>query len=123
MSHEKPLILVAERDPFMRVSLMRVLGDRYRITFAESGRDVLRLAREYRPAVIIMEVLLPELDGFQTCQRLKQTAETRHIPVIFFTVLSTEERARQAGADAFLLKPLRQDEMVETIERLLSSRR
>jgi len=75
------------------------------ITFAESGRDVLRLAREYRPSLIIMEALLPDLDGFQTCSQLKRMAETRHIPVIFFTVLLAKERALQAGADAFLLKP------------------
>ncbi len=123
MSLEKPLILVAERDPFMRVSLMRALGDHYRITFAESGREVLRLAREYRPALIIMEALLPDLDGFQTCGHLKRMTETRHIPVIFFTVLLAKERALQAGADAFLLKPLRQEEFLQTVERLLPPKR
>jgi len=69
-----------------------------------------------------MEALLPDLDGFQTCSQLKRMAETRHIPVIFFTVLLAKERALQAGADAFLLKPLRQEEILKTIKRLLVSK-
>ncbi len=119
MNSNKPLILVAERDPFMRVALVRVLGDRFRLMFAEDGQEVIRLTQAHQPTLVILEALLPELDGFQVCRRLKQTAETRHIPVLFFTFLLAEERALQAGADAFLLKPLRHDIMLETIHNLL----
>ncbi|MDQ7029235.1 MAG: response regulator [Ardenticatenia bacterium] len=121
MSSDKPLILVAERDPFMRVALMRVLGTHFQLTFAENGHDVLYLARDQQPVLIILEVLLPELDGFQVCRRLKQTEKTRHIPVLFFTFLLAEEQALQAGADAFLLKPLRQTAILETIYKLIES--
>ena len=121
MSDDLPLILIAERDPFMRNVLTRMLQEYFQLAFVEDGAAVLEQVKARRPALVILEALLPTLDGFQVCQQLKDDPATRHIPVVFYTLLLAEERATQAGADAFLLKPQRKDVLLETIYRLLAA--
>lgn len=118
MSHTRPLILIAERDPFMRNVLNRMLQEHFELAFVEDGAAVLEQAKARRPALVILEVLLPTLDGFQVCQQLKSEPATRHIPVLFYTLLLAEERAAQVEADAFLLKPLRKEALLEAINHL-----
>jgi len=121
MTNDCPLLLIAERDPFMRDVLRRTLEEHFELQFVEDGATVLDQVRARPPALIILEALLPTLDGFQVCQQLKDDPATRHIPVLFFTLLLAEERAAQVGADAFLLKPQRKDVLLETINRLLAA--
>ena len=117
---DHPLILIAERDPFMRNALARTLEEHFSLLFVEDGRSAVEQVHEHLPALVILEVLLPTLDGFQVCQQLKNDLTTQHIPVLYFTLLLAEERAAQVGADGFLLKPLRREVLLETIYRLLA---
>lgn len=120
MHHDRPVILIAERDPFMHNTLTRTLEEHFDLVFVEDGAAVLEQVRVHSPALIILEVILPTLDGFQVCRQLKNEPTTRHIPVLIFTLLLAEERAVQMGADAFLLKPLQHDVFLRTIYRLLT---
>jgi len=119
LDDDRPLLLIADRDPFMRQALARALQDRFEVEFVESGEEVLERVKRRRPAAVILEALLPGLDGFQVCQRLKSDPDARVVPVLFFTLLLARERAAQVGADAFLLKPLRRDVLLRTINSLL----
>ncbi len=121
MHHTKPLILIAERDPFMRYALARALEEHFELEFVADGAQVLERIHARPPALVILEALLPTLDGFQVCRQIKKHPDTCHIPVLFFTLLLAEERARQAGADGFLLKPLHRERLLETINRLLTN--
>jgi len=114
------LILIAERDPFMRSALTQALEEHFELEFVEDGAAALEQVKARLPALVILEVLLPTLDGFQVCQRLKSDPTTCHIPVLIFTLLLAEERAAQVGADGFLLKPLHKETLIETIYRLLA---
>ncbi len=105
MSRDKVKILVGERDPFARKQIEQILGQHFQVIFAEDGLELLSAATTFQPDLIILEALLPSKDGFQVCRELKASPTNREIPVIFLTVLRAEERAKQAGADAFLLKP------------------
>ncbi len=104
----------------MRDALKRALEERFDLEFVDDGVTVLERAKARSPDLIILEVLLPMMDGFQVCRQLKSDPATRHIPVLFFTLLLAEERAAQAGGDGFLLKPLRQEALLEMIDRLLA---
>ncbi|MGQ9615273.1 MAG: response regulator [Spirochaetota bacterium] len=115
---EKLYILIAESDPFMQGVLKSALEDRFEIEFVEDGLGVFERVILRTPDVIVLEVLLPTLDGFQVCRRLKSNPLTRDIPVLFFTLLLAEERVKQAGADGFLLKPFRKEAFIKSIERL-----
>jgi len=114
-------LLIGERDPFMRRALERALASRFTLTFADDGVDLLQRALQEPPDLILLEALLPVKDGFQVCRELKGNPVTRHIPVIFFTLLFAEERARLAGSDAFISKPLHEEELIKTILRFLRS--
>ncbi|HID61125.1 MAG TPA: response regulator [Anaerolineae bacterium] len=120
MDNDQPLLLIAERDPFMRNVLAQTLEKHFELEFIEDGAAALKRVKARSPALVILEVLLPTLDGFQVCQQIKNDPATRHVPVLFFTLLLAEERAAQVGADGFLLKPLRRDVLLETIHRLLA---
>jgi CheY-like chemotaxis protein len=118
-----PTLLIGERDPFMRHALEQTLQDQFDLRFAEGGDDVVDLARRQPPHLVILEALLPRRDGLQACRALKSDPATRHIPILCFTFLLIEERARLAGADAFLLKPLREEVLVEIIHQLLNQKK
>lgn len=116
---ERPVILIADRDPFMRDALTRMLEEHFVLVLVEDGAAAVAQTRAHLPALVILEALLPTMDGFQVCQQLKNDPATCHIPILFFTLLLAEERAAQVGADGFLLKPLHKDALLETICRLL----
>lgn len=113
-------ILIGERDPFMRHALEHTLIHQFDLAFVEDGESLIQHAQSHPPDLIILEVLLPHKDGFQVCRELKSNPRTRHIPILCFTFLLAEERARLAGADAFLLKPLHKDLLINTIRSLLT---
>ena len=115
------LILCVERDPHIR-ELEHYFLDQagFVVHFAETGAEALELARSLKPAIVITEILVPELDGLALCQRLKTTAETRHIPVVILSILAAEARAREAGAEAFLRKPLAEHRLVQVARDLLA---
>ncbi len=112
-------ILIGERDPFMRRALEHILSADYRTCFVDNGATLIQVTHTSMPALIVAEALLPEMDGFQVCQYIKNDPQTSHIPFMFFTWLMARERALQVGADAFLLKPLDAQTFLKTIQRLL----
>lgn len=120
VNKDRPRLLIAERDPFMCDAIARALGRHFELEFVGDGAVVLERVKADPPALVILEALLPTLDGFQVCYQIKSDPTTRHIPVLFFTVLLAKERAIRAGADGFLLKPLRRDILLDTIYRLLT---
>ncbi len=115
-------IFIGERDPFMQRTLTHILGEAYQISFFETGQALVSAVQNTPPDLIITEILLPEMDGFRICQTLKNSPTTRHIPIIIFTWLMAEQRARQAGADLFFLKPPNAAHLLKSIQGLLKQR-
>ncbi len=94
-------------------TLCRLLGNllcpRYRVLTAENGEDGFTLALKCRPDIILLDVMMPDMDGFAVCRRLKGDSRTREIPVLFLTALggeADEMRALEAGGIDFILKPI-----------------
>jgi len=115
------LALVVERNPVVQ-SLEKFLleGAGYVVEFTSDGLSALARARELRPAILITEILVPKMDGLTLCRTLKTEVETRKIAVLVFSHLEAEERAIEAGADAFLRKPLTEERLVGTMRRLIA---
>lgn len=120
----KALILVVERDPHIK-KLERFFLEQagYRIEFADDGVQGLERARTLLPRILVTEIMLPRMDGLRVCRALKSDPATKGIAVLVFSILCAEDRAREAGADAFLLKPLDDERLVETVSRLLEAKR
>ncbi len=116
-------ILVVERDPHIRVLETLFLTEAgYVVEFADDGASALEQARRLRPDLLITEILVPKLDGLALCRLLKEAPETRGIMVLIFSILTASARARDAGADAFLRKPLAEAKLVDTVEQLMARR-
>ena len=119
----KAMILVVDRDPHVRELESHFLHRAgYSVEFEHNGSGALEQARKILPDIVITEILVPMLDGLSLCRRLKADPETRDIAVVVFSILAAEGRAREAGADAFLLKPLAEHTLVETVPQLLEAR-
>lgn len=119
----KAIILVVDGNPHVRELESHFLHEAgYSVCFEQSGNGALEQARKLAPDIIITEILVPVLDGLTLCRRLKADPQTSNIAVLIFSILAAEGRAREAGADAFLLKPLAEGTLISTVQRLLEAR-
>lgn len=117
------LILVVERDPHVRELEAFFLEEAgYSVEFAPDGIAALGRARELHPDILITEILVPKLDGLALCRKLKAEPETHDIAVLVFSIMLASGRAREAGADAFLRKPLVESRLVDTVRELIAAR-
>lgn len=120
-SDNRVLILVVERNPAVQ-RLERYFLEQagYAVEFANDGLSALERARELKPKILVAEILVPALDGLSLCRSLKADPATSRILVLIFSHLHAEDRALEAGADAFLIKPLNEELLIETVEKLVS---
>lgn len=119
----KLLVLVVERDPQIRELEAYFLEQAgYSIEFAADGQAALEQARKLLPDIIITEILVPKLDGLALCRQIKADPATRGISVLVFSILTANQRAKEAGADAFLTKPLAEHRMLSMVRSLLAQR-
>src|SRR5512140_518219 len=117
------IILVVERDPHVRDLETYFLNEAgFGVEFAADGEAALAMAREMKPDIIITEVLVPKLDGLALCRAVRQEAALKHTVVLIFSILAAHSRAREAGADAFLMKPRAEQRLVQTVRELLAQR-
>lgn len=103
-------ILVVDDTPDNLMTLSSVLGDHYRVKVANSGERALRIAQSFpQPDLILLDVMMPGMDGYEVCQRMKELMATRDIPVIFLTAKSApgdEELGLSMGAVDYITKPV-----------------
>ncbi len=123
-------ILVADDDPGARLVLQRLLTrEGHRVLMAQNGAEALRQSIEYTPDLLLLDVLMPELDGFEVCRQLRTHARLREIPILLITSLGDQQSRVQGlsvGADGFITKPFDMAELlahVRTITRLNRYRR
>jgi two-component system response regulator MprA len=115
-------ILIAERDQSVR-RLQALFLERagFTVEFADDGQDALERALATPPTLVVTEILLPRLDGLALCRRLREDSRTRGIPVIVFSILAAAQRASEAGATAFLRKPLTDSIFVAAVQELTAA--
>lgn len=114
------LVLVVEPDPYTRALQQSLLGERYVVHFVSDGESAVEAARQLHPSLLIADILVPKIDGLRVCRMLKAEPSTREIAVLIFSELLAERRALEAGADAFLHKPLDEARFLDEVERLLA---
>lgn len=115
-------ILIVEDIALNRDLLAQLLETDHRLVFAEDGVTALELAAGERPDLILMDLSLPRLDGWEATRRLKADRALAHIPVIVLSahaMRGDEERARASGCDDFLTKPIDETLLFEKVARHL----
>jgi two-component system response regulator MprA len=121
--NDRVRVLVVERDPHLRALEAHFLGQAgFAVEFADDGQAALDQARASPPDIIITEILVAKLDGLALCRQLKADEKTRSIGVLVFSILASSVRAKEAGADAFLMKPLAEQRLLAMVQRLLEKR-
>jgi signal transduction histidine kinase/AraC-like DNA-binding protein len=123
---DKPTLLIVEDDPGVREYICSILESQYRIFEAIDGEEGLNKSFEQIPDLIISDIMMPKLDGFQMCAKLKTDSRTSHIPVIVLTAKATMQdkiNGLDIGADEYLIKPFEEDELKARIRNLLVQRK
>src|SRR6476620_124307 len=103
------VLVVEDVDANVKLLEARLTADYFEVRTARSGREALEICANVRADVVLLDVMMPGMDGFEVCRRLKAETRTRHIPVIMVTALdqpADRVRGFEAGADDFLTKPV-----------------
>ena len=120
-----PMILIVEDSPVEAELLRRTLaGAGYAVNVTHNGAEGLRAAREQRPALVMSDINMPEMDGYELCRTIKYDKELWNVPLILLTVLSEPEdiiTAINCGADAYIVKPFSEKNMLARISSLLGT--
>jgi CheY-like chemotaxis protein len=121
---EPKRILICDDDPaILRVLQVNLEVEGYTTLLAHHGEEALEVAERENPDLIILDIMMPRLDGYQTCERLKADETLKHIPVVFLSAKAQQsdiDKGKTYGVADYLTKPFDPDVLVETIERLLA---
>lgn len=105
----KQTVLIVDDDPINIIILINILKEDYEIKFAKSGEAALKLVEKFAPDIILLDVVMPGMDGYQVCARLKENPVTKNIPVIFITAKNQETdetKGFEIGAVDYISKPV-----------------
>ena len=120
---EPKRILICDDDPaILRVLQVNLEVEGYTTLLAHHGEEALEVAAREHPDLIILDIMMPRLDGYGACERLKADPELKDIPVVFLSAKAQQsdiEKGKTYGVADYLTKPFDPDVLVETIERLV----
>ena len=124
MANPKRRVLVVDDE----ASITKVVSKRlevagYEVLIAVDGQEGMTKAKLGKPYVIVLDLMMPKMNGFEVCAAIKQDPQLKHIPIIIFTGKGQgmdEKLARECGADAYITKPHKPEELIEQIEALLA---
>jgi len=120
----RKILAVDDEKHIVRLVQINLQKEGYEVATANTGREALEKVGEFKPDLIVMDVMMPEMDGFEALKKLKENAETRDIPVIMLTAKAQDAdvfRGWQSGADLYLTKPFNPAELLSFVKRLLAS--
>ena len=120
------ILLVDDDATNLDVLRETLAGPSYRLFVARSGEDALKVARRAKPLIILLDIVMPGIDGYETCRRLKDDPETCDAAVIFLSALSDpkeKDRGVAAGAVDFITKPVQAEEVIARVNTHLRIQR
>ena len=118
-------ILIVEDEKNIVLSLKMFLSNEGFMTESvANGIDAIRIAQEFLPDLILLDIILPGMNGYLVCEAIKQNHNTKNIPIVIMSVKNQEEEIRKAyllGADAYIIKPFALEEIKSVLDRFLAS--
>jgi energy-coupling factor transport system substrate-specific component len=121
---ERKKILISDDEESIRLLVRSVLGNDYTVIEAIDGQEAVDIAQNHKPALILMDVMMPKKDGFQACYEVKANLTTRAIPVVMLTVIEEvidRRFASDLGAAGYITKPFTPQDLLDTVDKFLKS--
>ena len=120
---KKKILVVEDEEPLLKLQSILLTIRGYNVEGVMDGQAALEAVATMKPDLIMLDIMLPKIDGFEVCRQVKANEESRHIPVIMLTAKNSREdfvMGEQAGADLYITKPYKSSMVIESIQRLLS---
>ena len=118
-------ILIADDNENIREALTYLLEDEgYNLVLAKDGADTLKKVKEFRPDILFLDIMMPEMNGYEICQVVKNDAELKKTYVIMLTAkgqVAEQERGKEVGADEYIVKPFSPMEILNKIKNILET--
>lgn len=122
MKKQRTILIVDDEKTNLKLLSAILAPEGYRLITAESGMQALEVVKKEKPDLLLLDIMMPEMDGYEVCRRIKSKKETRIIPVIMVTALTDKKdkvKAAEAGADEFISKPVDRTELQVRVRSLL----
>jgi DNA-binding response OmpR family regulator len=117
-------ILIVDDEPSITVPLTFLMEqNQFQVMVVHTGEDALRAVDAFRPDLVLLDVMLPAVDGFQVCQSLREKQSTKHIKVVFLSAMTRDldiAKGNTLGADAYITKPFSNADVVNQVKDLLN---
>ena len=120
--HDKKILIVDDEPDILKVVTFRVKKLEYEVVTATNGQEALDLIQKEEPDLILLDIELPVMNGYEVCQRVKTNEKLKHIPIIFLTASSASkiaEKVKEFNADDYLIKPFDSEELLKKIKNFI----
>ena len=121
---KKKILVVEDEESLLKLESILLTSKGYDVKGVPSGIEALEILPELMPDLILLDIMLPNMDGFEVCRRVKGDPATKHIPVIMLPAKKSREdmaKGQEVGADWYITKPFKSANVVETIQRFLKN--
>jgi DNA-binding response OmpR family regulator len=119
---KKKILIVEDEESLLKLESILLTSKGYEVHGVGDGQAALDAVIRIKPDLVLLDIMLPEIDGFEVCRRIKSNNDTRHIPVVMLTAKKSREdmaRGEQVGADWYITKPFKSAMVIETIQRFV----
>lgn len=119
---DKRHILIVDDERGIRMLAKDLLGHKFGVLEASDGQEAIDMANKYKPDLILMDILMPNVDGYTACSTIKTNPATERIPVVMVTALGHElnkKLAQNSGTDGYLTKPFLEEELLDTVSKFV----
>lgn len=120
---KQKILIVEDEESLLKLESILLTSKGYDVRGVSNGREALEAIAEEKPDLVLLDIMLPEIDGFEVCQRIKEDPATKEIPVVMLTAKKSREdmaRGEKVGADWYITKPFKSVMVIETIQRFLT---
>jgi two-component system alkaline phosphatase synthesis response regulator PhoP len=120
---DRDKVLVVDDEAYIRLLVKSILGRDYDVLEAENGEEAIEIARVEKPALVLMDIMMPKMDGVGACSLLKANADTAAIPVVMMSARGDtldQDYAREMGADGYVTKPFMSRELLDMVGKMVN---
>jgi len=120
---KKRILVIEDQDSLLKLESILLTAKGFEVKAVADGQSALLALNEQSPDLVLLDIMLPDLSGFEICRRIKKNPESVHVPVIIVTARKSREdmdRGEKVGADEYITKPFKSAVLIETIQKLLA---